>query len=84
MITASEAINMSEKAAINPRIEEFQRKMDKAIKKAAQDGLRAIRWKGSYHKWADLNRLLRDLYTNNGFGFRLEQDGSDIYEVIYW
>jgi hypothetical protein len=83
-MTVFEARSIADSATPSPTIAEFCKKMDKAIKRAAKKGLRCVRWKGSYSKWSDYNTQLRELYMNNGFGFRLEQTESGIYEVIYW
>lgn len=87
MITASDALTMAELSEREDRIAAFCRKMNKAIRRSAEKGCRAAKWKGTYAKWKDLDHDLRVLYAGRGFNFRELTDQTNDCGVmleIYW
>ncbi len=70
MITADDALIMTELSEREARIAVFCRKMNKTIRRSAEKGYRTAKWKGTYAKWKDLDQDLRVLYAGRGFKFR--------------
>ena len=87
MLTATDALTITTLNEREARIAVFCRKMNKAIRRSAEKGFRATKWKGTYAKWKDLDQDLRVLYAGRGFNFRELTDQTNDCGVlleIYW